>query len=148
MKFPLILGLAALLSSPALGGEPADLVAGFYAQERSLFDEDVDAFAGDSLGAFLTENAQLAEEQGGMGCLDFDPTLDAQDFDEAELKRTLKLTETVDGEGAYVTASFSLFGEPRTINWTLRKIDGKWRATDIASPESGWRISDMICEAL
>lgn len=147
MKYALVLGFAAIAATPALAGEPAALVARFYAQELSVFDADIDSFAGGSLAAFLEENARVAAEQDGMGCLDFDPTLDAQDFDDAELKRTLKLSEKIDGEGAFVTAAFSLFGQPRTINWTLQKIDGRWLATDIASPGSGWRLSDMVCEA-
>lgn len=147
LKVFLALGLTTLASAPALAGEPADLVARFYAFEVSMFDDDTSGFAGGSLGAFLDENRKLAVAQDGMGCLGFDPVIDGQDFDDNELKRTLKLEENIDGDGAFVTATFLLFGEPRTINWTLQRIDGKWLATDIASPANGWKISDMACEA-
>lgn len=147
LKVLLTLGLTALASPPALAGEPADLVARFYAFEVSMFDDDTSGFAGGSLAAFLEENRTLAATQDGMGCLGFDPVIDGQDFDDNELKRTLKLAERIDGDGAFVTATFLLFGQPRTINWTLQRIDGKWLATDIASPDNGWRISDMACEA-
>lgn len=147
LKVLLTLGLTALASTPALAGEPADLVARFYAFEVSMFDDDTSGFAGGSLAAFLEENRTLAATQDGMGCLGFDPVIDGQDFDDNELKRTLKLAERIDGDGAFVTATFLLFGQPRTINWTLQRIDGKWLATDIASPDNGWRISDMACEA-
>lgn len=147
LKVLLALGLTTLASAPALAGEPADLIARFYAFEVSMFDDDTSGFTAGSLAAFLDENRKLAVAQDGMGCLSYDPVIDGQDFDDNELKRTLKLEENIDGDGAFVTATFLLFGQPRTINWTLQRIDGKWFATDIASPANGWKISDMACEA-
>ncbi|MCC0031439.1 MAG: DUF3828 domain-containing protein [Brucellaceae bacterium] len=137
-----------LFATPAAAGEPSDLVARFYSGELSLFEEAVaDAHTGGSLQAFLGEVFDHEAKRDDMMCLDFDPVIDAQDFDEAELASTLVLNEEVNSDGAIVDAGFSLFGEPRSVVWTLRRIGGEWRVTDIASDESGWRISDMACEA-
>ena len=75
-------------------------------------------------------------------CIDFDPGLDAQDFDQKSVSKTLKLTEAADGDSAEVTATFNLFSEgdesKREMVWSLKKIDGRWKVADITSKTSGW----------
>ncbi|RVA01307.1 DUF3828 domain-containing protein, partial [Mesorhizobium sp. M7A.F.Ca.US.002.01.1.1] len=83
--------------------------------------------------------------------IDFDPGLDAQDFDQKTVSKTLKLSEKQDGDNAQVTASFSLFPEgddsKREMLWSLKKIDGKWKISDIASKTSDWTLSALECMA-
>ena len=79
-------------------------------------------------------------------CIDFSVLFDAQDYDEAELERTLTFAEEVNGDAADVLATFSLFGTPREILWSLDYDNGSWKVTDISSPEAGWRLSELHCE--
>lgn len=138
-----------MLSTSALAGEPSDLVQRFYNGELSLFNEvAMKPVAGGSLAAFLAEIRDHEAKQDDVMCLDFDPVIDAQDFDEEELKTSLRLDENTSGDGSAVTANFTVFGEPRGVVWSLQKLDGAWRVNDIASDEGGWRISDMTCEPL
>jgi stress response protein SCP2 len=61
------------------------------------------------------------------------------------------LSEKRDGDSAEVTASFSLFSEgddsKREMVWSLKKIDGKWKVSDIASKTSDWKLSALECIA-
>ncbi|TIX63471.1 MAG: hypothetical protein E5V30_30905, partial [Mesorhizobium sp.] len=63
--------------------------------------------------------------------------------------KTLKLAETVNGDSAEVTATFSLFPEgddsKREMVWSLKKVDGKWKIADIASKTGGWTLSALEC---
>ena len=136
-----------LAASPASAGEPSDLVKRFYDRQLDLFDaETASAHTGGSLQAFLDELAIFSRENPDYPCVDFDPLINAQDYDEEELARTLKLEEEAGDEAAVVTASFGIFGETRSVIWNLNKSDGSWKVTDIASGDGDWRFSDMICE--
>ncbi len=139
--------LIAFLATPAFAGEPSDLVRRFYSGELSIFDEaTLEKYSGQSMQAYLAELAALQAKNPDTPCIDFDPAIDAQDFDRAELDRTLKLDEIGDDTSAIVTASFAIFGEPRSVVWSLQHADGAWLITDIASADGGWRFSDMTCE--
>ena len=65
------------------------------------------------------------------------------------MTKTLKLAETVDGDTAEVTATFSLFPEgddsKREMVWSLKKVDGKWKVADITSKTSNWTLSALEC---
>jgi len=50
---------------------------------------------------------------------------------------------------AEVTATFNLFPEGddsrREMVWSLKKVDGKWKITDITSKSSNWTLSALEC---
>lgn len=145
---PRILLLAAAItaaSSPALAGAASDAVAFFYENiGAEAMPENRHLFT-DAARAALDENDRVGEETGGI-CLDFVMTLDAQDFDDDEVARTLTLSEELDGDVAYVTADFSVFGEDRSVEWTLMDEDGEWKVADVAIPGRGWRLSELECD--
>lgn len=65
--------------------------------------------------------------------------------DAAELKRTLELRESVQGDGAIVMAYFHQSGERRAIEWTLSRQGRSWLVADVMSLQGGWRLSDLPC---
>jgi hypothetical protein len=145
----LLLTLAFALSAPlsALAGAPADLVKSFYTPVGYEADPAVrDRFVDPARALF--EKNDKASERGDI-CIDFVPSIDAQDLDQSVIDRTLKLVENVDGDAATVTASFDLFagedGSSRIILWSLAKVDGTWKVSDIASQTNGWTLGTLGC---
>ena len=100
MKQPTVLALALsiLLPTAAFAGPAADAVAYFYKKGigTEAMEETRDRFTG-AAKAFLDANDRIFDEREEI-CLDFGLAVDGQDYDEAEVARSLKLQETVDGE--------------------------------------------------
>ncbi|UVK53466.1 YbjP/YqhG family protein [Mesorhizobium sp. AR02] len=149
----LLAALSTALPAVAFAGPASDAVKFFYvpavkfeadAQYRDRFTEPVTKL-------FDLNDQATKKNPDQVACIDFDPGLDAQDFDQKTVSKTLKLSETVDGDNAEVTASFSLFSEgddsKREMVWSLKKIDGKWKISDIASKTSNWKLSALECVA-
>lgn len=142
---PFLLAASFLLpAQAAVAGPASEAVAEIYRDLGSEFDpQERDRFTGPAR-AVLDANDEVAERDG-YPCVDFSFAIDAQDFDDDELDRTLELRESVSGDGALVTARFSLFGQPRTIEWTLEREGGAWLVADVMSPEGGWRLGEFSC---
>lgn len=147
------LSAALLVPAIAQAGEPSELVRSFYIPEViSGMEADVrDRFTQPAVGIF--EKNDAIADAGDGACLDFAPSIDGQDYDDAEIVRTLELDEAVDGDQATVTAAFSLFpgGDPeagRLMVWSLMKVSGAWKVADITSETSNWTLSELGCESL
>jgi hypothetical protein len=145
MRLPLAFALV-LMASPALAGPAADAVRFFYANVGAEHDEaNLDRFA-DPARAVLETNLQ-AEER----CFDFGIAIDGQDYDEAELARTLRIEEEIFDADATVTAYFTLFAgqadSERIMIWTLKQVAGEWKVADIMSDGANWVLSDLDCVA-
>ncbi|HEY4192226.1 MAG TPA: DUF3828 domain-containing protein [Mesorhizobium sp.] len=154
MRLSLLLA-AFCVCSPgvALAGPASDAVRFFYipqvrfeadASYRERFTEPVTKL-------FELNDAAIRKNPDQLACIDFDPGLDAQDFDQASVGKTLKLSEAVSGDSAEVTATFDLFAEgedaKREMVWSMKKIGGAWKVADIASRSNGWKLSQLDCMA-
>lgn len=145
LKYLVALSMISMAAGPAAAGEASDVVKAFYDDPAALSDPDKRAlFTGPALD-FLNA-ADMAWDRDETVCIDFGFAVDAQDYDDAEIARTLTLDETVSGDTGRVVANFSNFGQPTRIDWTLRKNAGNWLVSDIASEANQWRVSNMICE--
>lgn len=145
--------LSAMLVLPvsASAGPASDAVRYFYDTFKFEGAPEVrDRFA-DPARTKFEENDQLIESEDKVGCIDFSLSLDAQDYDEGEVARSLKLDEKISGNNAEVTARFRIFAEDddaeRQIVWSLKTIGGAWKITDIASKSGDWRLSEFYCES-
>jgi hypothetical protein len=149
----LVAVLSIALPAAALAGPASNAVKFFYvptvkfeadAQYRSRFTEPVTKL-------FDLNDQAAKNHPDEVPCIDFDPGLDAQDFDQKSISKTLKLAEAVNGDSAEATATFNLFpegeGTKREMVWSLKKIDGKWKISDIASKTSDWKLSALECMA-
>jgi hypothetical protein len=143
--------LAAILSlsaSPALAGPASDAVRFFYEPVKWEADSEYrDRFTGPAKALF-DQNDKTPE--GEMGCIDFGPGIDAQDYDDATIEKTLKLSEELKGDTATVTAQFTLFPDQseeakREIRWSLANEGGTWKIADIVSVTNGWKLSELEC---
>ncbi len=134
-------------ASSAQAGPASDAVRFFYDPVRWEADPEIrDRFTGPAKVLF---DANDTMPEGEMGCLDFAPSIDGQDYDDATVEQTLELEEAVNGGSATVTARLQLFaGEEelrRVIEWSLVEESGAWKVADIASPASGWRLGEFSC---
>lgn len=139
--------LLALSAVPALAGPASDAVRFFYVPVKWEADPEFrDRFTGPAKKLFDL-NDKMPE--GEIGCIDFGPGIDGQDYDDATIKKTLKLAEEVSGDQATVTARFTLFPEgddaKREIQWLMVNEGGKWKIADIVSVTSGWKLSELEC---
>jgi hypothetical protein len=154
MKLPLVVAILSIAAPvAALAGPASDAVKFFYVPEVK-FEADAqyrDRFTEPVTKLFDLNDQVTKKNPDQVACIDFDPGLDAQDFDQKTLSKTLKLAEKVDGDSAEVTASFDLFPEGddmrREMHWSLKKIDGKWKIADITSKTNDWTLSKLDCMA-
>ena len=156
MKRSLLLA-ALCISSPvtAFAGPASDAVKFFYtpevkfeadAQYRSRFTEPVTKL-------FERNDAAIKKNPDQLACIDFDPGLDAQDFDQDAVNKSIKLSEAVNGDTAEVTATFTLLADDgsgdddsgREMVWSMKKIDGQWKIADISSKTHNWKLSELGC---
>ncbi|MCA0012728.1 YbjP/YqhG family protein [Mesorhizobium sp. B292B1B] len=149
----LLAALSTAFPAVALAGPASDAVRFFYVPEVK-FEADAkyrDRFTEPVTKLFDLNDQATRKNPDQVACIDFDPGLDAQDFDQKTVSKTLKVSEMVDGDTAQVVASFSLFPEgddaQREMHWSLKKIDGKWRISDIASKTNDWTLSQLECLA-
>ena len=150
MKSSALLAAAilAVAATPALAGPASDFVKSFYTEIEDPADPgNRDKFV-DPAKTKLDQNDKTPE--GDVGCIDGALALDAQDFDEDVVKKTLKLDEKVSGDAATVTADFKLFDDnqpdsKRELVWSLKKAGGAWKVADIADPADEWKLSTLDC---
>ena len=142
-----------VLPAAAFAGPASDAVKFFYVPAVK-FEADAqyrDRFTQPVTKLFDLNDQAIKKHPDEVACIDFDPGLDAQDFDQKSVSKTLKLSEKLDGDDAEVTASFNLFSEgddsKREMVWSLRKVDGRWKVSDIASKTSDWKLSALECVA-
>src|SRR5690606_21701114 len=98
-----------VLGSPALAGEPSEVVRPFYLQPGLELEQSARGHFIDPARKVLNQNDAI--RQGGeVGCLD--PALPFNDtnYDPAEIASTLKLEEIVSGNEATVLAKFMAEG--------------------------------------
>ena len=149
----LVAALSIALPAAAVAGPASNAVKFFYvpAVKFEADEQYRDRFTEPVTKLFDLNDQATKKNPDEVACIDFDPGLDAQDFDQKTVSKTLKLAEKLDGDNAEVTASFSLFsegdGSKRDMVWSLKKIDGKWKISDIASKTSDWTLSALECMA-
>lgn len=139
---------------PARAQNPEDLVRWIYtslsapgpAQARGLGYLSAPAQRGQYLSRRLAAFHDANDTYGDdlmTACVDFGFDIPGQDFDEAEIARTLTVTSAGDATRLSVTARFTSLGEPAAITYDFIPEDGFWRIDDIAGP--GWRVSQIPC---
>ncbi len=91
---------------------------------------------------FLAAN----DSHGGdpaTACITYGLEIPGNDFDGAEILRTLSLSSETLEAGTSVTATFSTFGTPARVIYDFIVEDGFWKIDDIAGP--GYRVSLIPC---
>jgi hypothetical protein len=144
MKRLIFSAVLALVAAPAFAQDPTEAVQFFYNDPGSeLATENRDRFVGKAKEVLDASDKESADGP----CIDFMLSVDGQDFDEDELKKSLNLAGGIAGDYASVDATFKQFGEETKIVWLLEKTGDEWKISDIESPKNGWKLTGIDCAA-
>jgi len=142
-----LVALLALVAPAAIGAPVFDDPKGFvqYAYTpygTGQFPQDPFELYSPSL-LELWETMEARTPEGELGAVDFDPLINAQDY---ELDDLVVADPAVEGDQAIVIVTFTNFGEPQEMRFTLvRRAEG-WKIDDIEalSGEYPWRLSEIL----
>jgi len=123
---------ASLLSQP--GG--ASGIAYLSARERRA------EFFTPRMVAFFDANDSYGDDLM-MACLDHALEIPGQDFDPAEVGRSLTVTGSGDTDRQIITARFDTFGQAAAVSYHFAPVDGVWRIDDIETASG--RLMDTPC---
>ncbi|NVD38796.1 DUF3828 domain-containing protein [Ensifer sp. HO-A22] len=124
---------------------PTALIEALYAPYLGNGDtSERDAFFSDGLTELYATDAQ--KSQGEVGAIGFDPVINGQDWDIADL--SVGKAEISD-QTAIVTVRFENFSTPVTLRYSLIDEGGNWQVDDIESVEGDtrWRLSEIFANA-
>ncbi|MNT07744.1 hypothetical protein D3C72_1424590 [compost metagenome] len=124
---------------------PAALIEALYAPYLGNGDTSGrDAFFSDGLTRLYEADAE--KSQGDVGAIGFDPVIDGQDWDIADLHVG---KAEIAGQSAVVTVRFENFSAPVTLRYSLINEDGNWQVDDIESiaGDSRWTLSEIFADA-
>jgi hypothetical protein len=81
-----------------------------------------------SLAALMVKDQKIAAKRGEVGLLDFDPFIDAQDWEISNFD--IAVDDSAPGK-ASATVKFTNFNKPATVRLDLVKVKNDWRIADI-----------------
>lgn len=142
------LSLAAVSASTAVAQPfetPSALIEALYAPYLGNGDtSERDAFFSDGLTRLYAADAQ--KSKGEVGAIDFDPVINGQDWDIADLR--IGKAE-INGQVAVVTVRFENLSTPMPLRYSLIDEGGNWQVDDIESVEGDtrWRLSEIFANA-
>ena len=139
---PLSLSAATSPSTPA-AADPAEVIRRLYQNHQPWNHKEVDyenpvvaaRYFDDSLIALFRKEREAAERANDMGCVDFDPFLQAQDYDDAGITEPrIREVERSEGKGYEVTFT----GRSEAWKgWNARAV------YIVVKTNRGWRIHDI-----
>ncbi len=109
-----------------------DLYKSFLADTLWVHEEELARYLATDL-LELIKKAVAAEE------VMENPFVPGNDYDEAEVARTLKVQEVSGPPTPVYTATFTNFGEAHSVTYTFKQEKEEWRITEIASDGSSYR---------
>ena len=146
----IVVGMAtvALLAATAAAsfaesfGQPEDLVEAIYDQYESDEYLDYDVLYSERLGG-LYDEAMSEVEEGEMGPLDFDPFINAQDYDVSNVEIGKAVSE---GDRTKITVTFDNFGESMVADFFLVEEDSGWKLDDfhMNTKDGGYNLSEIF----
>lgn len=132
-------------AAPILPGSPTAVVRPFYDQVGLEIDPAQRSHFIDPAKTVLDKSDALRKSGQGE-CLDPNMALDNADYDKAEIDKSLKTLEAINGDQAKVIVAFVVAGNPHRLEWKFKKVDGDWKITDLLSVTGEWALSQYQCE--
>jgi hypothetical protein len=145
-------------SAVAAGDEPEELIRALYKAHRPWEHKALNLRSRAVLSKYFSleltklflKNAQVERDcpKGDLCGLDFDPILDAQDFDD-HLDFKLHITEATPPQTGRFEARFKLFNEEkpeqeRVLVFQLVQLKNGWRIDDIIYPNDNTSLKAVI----
>ncbi|ESY17311.1 hypothetical protein X750_22475 [Mesorhizobium sp. LNJC394B00] len=132
-------------AAPILPGSPTAVVRPFYDQVGLELDPTQRKNFVDPAKTVLDKSDALRKSGQGE-CLDPNMALDNGAYDKAEIDKSLKTLEAINGDQAKVIVAFVVAGNPHRLEWKFRKVDGDWKISDLLSVTGEWALSQYQCE--
>ena len=131
--------------APIQPGSPTAVVRPFYDQVGLEIDPAERSHFVDPAKTVLDKSDALRKSGQGE-CLDPNMALDNADYDKAEIDKSLRTIEAVNGDQAKVIVAFVVSGNPHRLEWKFKKVDGDWKISDLLSVTGEWALSQYQCE--
>ena len=147
--FALVLACLVPLAAPVFAqpfDTPEELLESFYAPYlANEIPENEPTYFSAALVAYFVADSENTPD-GEMGALDFDPFIDGQDFQIADLEVG---EATIRGDKARVAVTFTNSDQPREIDFELVFEDGGWLIDDVVNEntEYSYRLTEIFEEA-
>ena len=129
---PLVLGLPASAADASALAFVNDIYGAYKGKDAKGHPLDgeraIRRYFEPSLAALMVKDQKIAAKRGEVGLLDFDPFIDAQDWEISDFD--IAVDDTAPGK-ATATVKFTNFDKPVTVRLDLIKIKNDWRITDI-----------------
>jgi len=126
-------------------GSPTAMVRPFYDQAGLEVDPSQRSHFVDPAKTVLDKSDALRKSGQGE-CLDPNMALDNADYDKAEIDKSLKSLEAINGDQAKVIVAFVVAGNPHRLEWKFKKVGGEWKISDLLSVTGEWALSQYQCE--
>ncbi|MEI9427189.1 hypothetical protein [Mesorhizobium sp. Cs1299R1N3] len=133
------------LAAPIQPGSPTAVVRPFYDQVGLEVDPAQRGHFTDPAKTVLDKSDALRKSGQGE-CLDPNMALDNADYDKAEIDKSLKTLEAINGDQAKVIVAFVVGGNPHRLEWKFKKVGGEWKISDLLSVTGEWALSQYQCE--
>ena len=160
MTRALILGLLTVVASSAVAAEdrPEEVIRALYKAHRPWEHKELNIrsravlskYFSPELTKLFLKNAQVERDcpKGDLCGLNFDPILDAQDFDD-HLDFKLHITEATPPQTGRFEARFKLFNDEkpeheRVLVFQLVQLKNGWRIDDIIYPNDNTSLKEVI----
>jgi hypothetical protein len=135
---------AALLDAAPKSGSPTDVIRLIYADHQPWAGKNIDLsdtvtmakYFDPSLIALFKKDQDYSEKMHEIGCLDWDPFLQGQDYDESGTT-PIKIREVKSKTGVLYEVTFTGRSEAWK-NWNVRV------RYDVRKTPNGWRIYDLF----
>ena len=132
-------------ASPPAPGSPGAAIKPFYEHYGLELDPAERGRFVDPARTVLDKNDVL-RKSGQGDCLDPNMALDNVAGHRAEIDRTFRMLEAVEGDQARVVVAFVEAGAPHRLEWKLRKVGDDWKIADLLSVTGEWALSQYWCE--
>ncbi|TPL57240.1 hypothetical protein FJ942_14680 [Mesorhizobium sp. B2-4-2] len=132
-------------AAPIQPGSPTAVVRPFYDQLGLEVDPSQRRHFVDPAKTVLDKSDALRKSGQGE-CLDPNMALDNADYDKAEIDKSLRTLEAINGDQAKVIVAFVVAGNPHRLEWKFKKVDGEWKISDLLSVTGEWALSQYQCE--
>lgn len=132
-----VLAFMSGLAGAAQAQAPLELVQGIYAGGLTRSSMERLRAPANRARYFQPALVRLFAAHDREECIDFALTSDGQDFDEAEITRTITMELRNDGERASVDVRFMSLGKPNHYRYEFERAGDIWRIADIASLGEG-----------
>lgn len=130
---------------PIQPGSPTAVVRPFYDQVGLEVDPAQRGYFIDPAKTVLDKSDALRKSGQGE-CLDPNMAFDNADYDKAEIDKSLKTLESINGDQAKVIVAFVVAGNPHRLEWKFKKVGGEWKISDLLSVTGEWALSQYQCE--